>query len=52
MSMLAPEPMLEANLFVLEPDLEVVTTAVARMEVLHLEDAIPEGWMPSPCGLI
>ncbi len=40
--------MLEANLFVLEPDLEVVTTALARMEALHLEDAAPEGWTPSP----
>ena len=48
MSMLAPEPMLETNLFVLEPDLEVVTNALARMEALHLEDAVPEGWAPSP----
>jgi V/A-type H+-transporting ATPase subunit I len=46
--MLAPEPMLETNLFVFEPDLEVVTAALARMEVLHLEDALPEGWTPSP----
>jgi V/A-type H+-transporting ATPase subunit I len=48
MSMLAPEPMLEANLFVLEPDLQVVTAALARMEALHLEDVVPEGWTPSP----
>src|SRR5271165_562235 len=48
MSMLAPERMLETNLFVLEPDLEVVTAALARMEALHLEDAVPEGWTPSP----
>jgi V/A-type H+-transporting ATPase subunit I len=48
MSMLAPEAMLETNLFVLQPDLEVVTNALARMEVLHLEDASPEGWAPSP----
>ena len=48
MSMLAPEPMLEANLFVLEPDLEAVTAALARMEALHLEDVVPEGWTPSP----
>jgi len=48
MSMLAPERMLETNLFVLEPDLEVVTNALARMEALHLEDAVPEGWTPSP----
>jgi V/A-type H+-transporting ATPase subunit I len=40
--------MLEANLFVLEPDLEAVTAALARMEALHLEDAVPEGWTPSP----
>ena len=46
--MLAPEPMLEANLFVLEPDLEAVTAALARMEALHLEDVAPEGWTPSP----
>ena len=39
--------MLETNLFVLEPDLEVVTNALARMEALHLEDAVPEGWAPS-----
>ena len=32
MSMMAPEAMLETNLFVLEPDLEVVTAALARME--------------------
>ena len=44
MSMMAPEAMLETNLFVLEPDLEVVTDALARMEALHLEDAVPEGW--------
>jgi len=48
MSMLAPEPMLETNLFVLAPDLEAVTNALARMEALHLEDAVVEGWMPSP----
>ncbi len=48
MSMLAPERMLETNLFVLEPDLEVVTNALARMEALHLEEAVPEGWTPSP----
>jgi len=48
MSMLAPEPMLEVNLFVLEPDLEAVTAALARMEALQLEDAVPEGWTPSP----
>jgi V/A-type H+-transporting ATPase subunit I len=48
MSMLTPEPMLEANLFVLEPDLETVTAALARMEALHLEDVTPEGWRPSP----
>jgi V/A-type H+-transporting ATPase subunit I len=47
MSMLAPEPMLETNLFVLEPDLEPVTTTLARMEALHLEDVVPEGWTPS-----
>lgn len=46
--MLAPEPMIEANFFVLEPDLEAVTGALARMEALHLEDAVPEGWTPSP----
>ncbi len=48
MSMLAPEPMLEANLFVLEPDLEVVTATLARMEILQLEDVAPEGWTLSP----
>jgi V/A-type H+/Na+-transporting ATPase subunit I len=48
MSMLAPERMLETNLFVLEPDLEVVTNALARMEALHLEEAVPEGWIASP----
>ena len=48
MSMLAPERMLELNLFVLEPDLEAVTAALARMEALHLEDAVPAGWTPSP----
>jgi V/A-type H+/Na+-transporting ATPase subunit I len=47
MTMLAPEPMLEANLFVLEPDLEAVTAALARTEALHLEDVMPEGWAPS-----
>jgi len=45
--MLAPERMLETNLFVLEPDLEVVTAALARSEALHLEDVTPEGWTPS-----
>ena len=48
MSMLAPEPLLETNLFVLEPDLEAVTSALARMEALHLEETVPEGWTPSP----
>jgi V/A-type H+/Na+-transporting ATPase subunit I len=48
MSFLAPEPMLETNLFVLEPDLEVVTAALARLENLQVEDAVPEGWTPSP----
>jgi len=48
MSILAPEPMLETTLFVLEPDVEVVTAALARMEALHLEDIVPEGWTPSP----
>ncbi|MCU1260663.1 MAG: V-type synthase subunit [Bryobacterales bacterium] len=43
MSMLAPEPMLEVNLFVLEPDLELVTATLAGMEVLHLDDVTPEG---------
>lgn len=47
MSFLAPEPMLEANFFVLEPDLEAVTAALAEMEVLHLEDVVPEGWATS-----
>lgn len=47
MSFLAPEPMLEANLFVLEPDLEVVTATLARMEILHLEESVPEGWATS-----
>jgi V/A-type H+/Na+-transporting ATPase subunit I len=46
--MLAPEPMLEVNLFVLEPDLEAVTATLARMEVLHLEDVAPEGRPPLP----
>ena len=46
--MFAPEPMREANLFVLEPDLEAVTAALARMEVMHLEDVAPEGWTFSP----
>lgn len=48
MSFLAPEAMLEANLFVLEPDLEAVTGALARVELMHLEDTAPEGWNPSP----
>lgn len=47
MSFLAPEPMLEANLFVLDPDVEAVTAALARLEVVHLEDSVPEGWAPS-----
>lgn len=47
MSFLAPEPMLEANFFVLEPDLEAVTAALAGMELLHLEDVVPEGWETS-----
>jgi len=46
--MLAPEPMLEANLFVLDPDLEAVTAALARMEAMQLEDIVPEGWALSP----
>ncbi len=46
--MLAPEPMLEANLFILDPDVEAVTTALARMEALQLEDTVQEGWAPSP----
>jgi len=45
--MLAPEPMLEANLFVLEPDVEAVTAALARLEALHLEEIQPEDWAPS-----
>jgi len=48
MSLFAPEPMLEVNLFVLDPDLAVVATVLARMEVLQLEEAQPEGWTPSP----
>jgi len=48
MSIFAPEPMVEANLFVLDPDVEVVTTVLARMEVLQLEEIVPEGWTPSP----
>ena len=47
MSMFAPEPMLETSLFVIEPDLEAVTSALARMEALHLEEVAPEGWTPS-----
>jgi len=47
MSMLAPEAMLETNLFVLEPDLEIVTAALARTEACHLEDPLPEGWSPA-----
>ena len=47
MSFLAPEPMLEVNLFLLEPDLEVVTAALAGMEVFQVEEAVPEGWIPS-----
>jgi V/A-type H+/Na+-transporting ATPase subunit I len=46
--MFAPEPMCEANLFVLGPDVEAVTTALARMEILQLEDVAPEGWATSP----
>lgn len=45
--MLAPEPMLEVNLFVLEPDLEAVTVVLARLELLHLEDVQPGDWTPS-----
>lgn len=45
--MLAPEPMLEVNLFVLEPDLEAVTVALARLDLLHLEDVQPGDWTPS-----
>ena len=48
MSIFAPEPMVEANLFVLDPDVEVVTTALARMEILQLEEMVLEGWAPSP----
>jgi V/A-type H+-transporting ATPase subunit I len=40
--------MLETNLFVFEPDLVAVTAALARMEALHVEEALPEGWTPSP----
>jgi V/A-type H+/Na+-transporting ATPase subunit I len=47
MSVFAPEPMVEANLFVLDPDVEVVTTVLARMEVFQLEEIVPEGWTPS-----
>jgi len=46
-TMLAPEPMLEASLFVLEPDVEAVTAALARAEILQLEDLQPEDWTPS-----
>jgi V/A-type H+/Na+-transporting ATPase subunit I len=46
--MLAPEPMLEANFFVLEPDVEAVTAALARMEALHLEDVASDGWTCDP----
>jgi V/A-type H+/Na+-transporting ATPase subunit I len=48
MNMFAPEPMCEANFFVLEPDIEAVTAAIARMEIFQLEDAAPEGWATSP----
>ncbi len=44
MSMLSPEPMLEANLFVLDPDIEAVTAALAGMEAIELEDVQPEDW--------
>jgi V/A-type H+/Na+-transporting ATPase subunit I len=46
--MLAPERMLEVDLFVLEPDLEAVTAALARLEDFQLQDAAPEGWTPAP----
>jgi len=39
--------MLEASLFVLEPDVEAVTAALARAEILQLEDLQPEDWTPS-----
>jgi V/A-type H+/Na+-transporting ATPase subunit I len=45
--MLSPEPMLEVNLFVLEPDLEAVTMALARLELLQVEDTQPGEWKPS-----
>ena len=48
MSMLAPEPMLEVILFLLEPDVEAATAALARMEAFQLEDIAPEGWTPAP----
>ena len=47
MSMLAPVPMLEVNLFVLERDLEAVAAALAWAEMLHVEDVRPEDWTPS-----
>jgi V/A-type H+-transporting ATPase subunit I len=47
MSMLAPVPMLEVNLFVLEHDVEAVAVALARAEMLHVEDVRPEDWTPS-----
>jgi len=48
MSIFAPEPMVEANLFILDPDVEVVTTVLARLEILQLEEIVLEGWAPSP----
>ncbi len=45
--MLIPEPMHEVSLFVLEPDLETVTAAIAHLEVLHIEDSQPEAWTPA-----
>lgn len=39
--------MLEVSMFVLEPDVEAVTAALARAEILHLEDIQPEDWTPS-----
>jgi V/A-type H+-transporting ATPase subunit I len=39
--------MLEVSMFVLEPDVEAVTAALARAEILHLEDIQTEDWTPS-----
>jgi V/A-type H+-transporting ATPase subunit I len=39
--------MLEVSMFVLEPDVEAVTSALARAEILQLEDVQPEDWTPS-----